>query len=309
MKKTVVAIVGPTAVGKTKLSIEIAKKFNGEIISGDSMQVYKNMDIGTAKVTEAEMQGIPHYMIDLKEPNEKFTVVDFQSHVQGFIEKIDVAGKLPILVGGSGLYIQSTLYDYDFSRQRKDEVVVARLETELSEKGIEPLYKRLTKVDPVQAQLIHPNNHRRVIRALEMYEITGKPMSVFQTEQNKESPYNVIFIGLEMDRSLLYERINNRVDIMLEHGLIEEVRALYEAGYEDCQSMQAIGYKEFIPYFKATQSLDRTIELLKRNSRRYAKRQYTWFKNKLDVHWYKVEPHAPDLSFKQIEKDIMRKLI
>lgn len=304
MKKTVIAIVGPTAVGKTKLSIEIAKKINGEIISGDSMQVYKNMDIGTAKVTEEEMEDIPHYMIDLKEPNENFSVADFQSHVQSYIDKINGSGKLPIIVGGSGLYIQATLYNYDFSKQTKDEVIVARLEKELSDNGIEPLYQRLKNIDPEQAALIHLNNHRRVIRALEIYEITGKPMSDSQNEQYNESPYNIIFIGLEMDRKKLYERINQRVDLMIDKGLVQEVQKLYEAGFEDSQAMKAIGYKEFIPYFKGTETLDYTIGLLKRNSRRYAKRQYTWFKNKLDVNWYMMESSTINLDFSKILYDL-----
>lgn len=306
MKKTVIAIVGPTAVGKTKLSIEIAKRFNGEIISGDSMQVYKDMDIGTAKVTETEMEGIPHYMIDLKEPNENFSVADFQSHVQSYIDKIDASDKLPIIVGGSGLYIQATLYNYDFSKQTKDEAIVARLEKELVDNGIEPLYQRLKKVDPAQADVIHPNNHRRVIRALEIYEITGKPMSDSQNEQYDESPYNVIFIGLEMERKELYERINQRVDLMIDSGLVEEVQRLYEAGFEGSQAMKAIGYKEFIPYFKGKETLESTIDLLKRNSRRYAKRQYTWFKNKLDVNWYMIESSRDNLKFTQIFSDLER---
>ncbi|HLS61342.1 MAG TPA: tRNA (adenosine(37)-N6)-dimethylallyltransferase MiaA [Virgibacillus sp.] len=304
MKQTVVVIVGPTSVGKTKLSIEIAKKMNGEIISGDSMQVYKGMDIGTAKVSPEEMQYIPHYMIDLKQPDEAFSVADFQFYVQQYIDDITSRNKLPILVGGSGLYIQATLYNYDFSNQKRDDKITKRLEAEIEQDGIKPLYDRLMAVDPIQAAKIHPNNHRRVIRALEVYELTGSTMSERQEDQKLESPYNIRYIGLEMERSLLYERINERVDEMIVNGLVAEVRELYELGYETCQSMKAIGYKEFIPYFQGKQTLYESIELLKRNSRRYAKRQYTWFKNKLDIKWYQIETQTIDESFRIILEDL-----
>jgi len=304
LKKTVVVIVGATAVGKTKLSIEIAKKFNGEIISGDSMQVYKGMDIGTAKVTQEETKGIPHYMIDIKEPNEKFSVADFQVHVQKYIDEISAKQKLPIIVGGSGLYIQGALYNYNFSEQKRDQTITDKLEKEIEEKGIQSLYERLKKVDPEQAKKIHPNNHRRVVRALEVYEMTGKTMSANHQAQNNESLYNIIYIGLEMDRKLLYNRINARIDIMLENGLEAEVYDLYKRGYKDYQSMKAIGYKEFIPYFEKEQSLERSIELLKRNSRRFAKRQNTWFKNKMDLNWYTINPEQPRTSFQIILEDL-----
>lgn len=300
MKKTVIVIAGSTAVGKTKLSIEIAKKFNGEIISGDSMQVYKGMDIGTAKITEDETQGIPHYMIDMKEPDEEFSVADFQSLVQNYINEITAKQKLPIIVGGSGLYIQAALYNFNFSEQKRDETITKRLELEIEDKGIDSLYSRLKQLDPDQAAKIHPNNHRRVIRALEIYEITGKTMSAYHEEQHMESPYRIIFIGLEMDRALLYNRINERIDMMLLDGLEAEVRGLYNKGFHDCQSMKAIGYKEFIPYFEGKQTLDQSIELLKRNSRRYAKRQNTWFKNKLDLNWYTIDPEKEIESFQSI---------
>lgn len=290
MKKKVIVIVGPTAVGKTELSINIAKRINGAIISGDSMQVYKGMDVGTAKVTEEEMQGIPHYMIDIKEPHESFSVADFKQYVQTYIDQITLNGQIPIIVGGSGLYIQAALYNYNFAESRRDEAFTKKLEELIDSKGIEPLYKRLMQIDPEQAKRIHPNNHRRVVRALEIYEITGKTMTELEAEQSHEALYDPIFIGLEMDRPLLYKRINDRVDRMLEDGLLEEVRDVYQKGLKDAQAMKAIGYKEFIPYFEGKQSLERSIELLKRNSRRFAKRQYTWFKNKLDIDWYRVHP-------------------
>lgn len=308
MKQTVVAIVGPTGVGKTKLSVEIAKRFNGEIISGDSMQIYKGMDVGTAKVTDEETQGIPHYMIDLKEPNESFSVADFQRYVQGYIDEITKKGKLPIIVGGTGLYIQSVLYDFHFSDDTTDQSFRDELEQKIEQDGVEEYYKKLQSVDPEQASKIHPNNVRRVIRALEVYEQTGMTMSEYQKTQSKESPYNPILIGLEMEREELYKRINNRVDQMLNNGLLKEVNDLYEKGYEDAQSMQAIGYKEFVPYFKGEISLEASIELLKRNSRRYAKRQYTYFRNKMVVDWYQVSVTTIHEKFEEILDDLAGKI-
>lgn len=299
MKQKVIAIVGPTAVGKTKLSIDIAKRFNGEIISGDSMQVYRGMDIGTAKITDKDKQGVPHYMIDIKNPNEDFSVADFQANVQNNIEKIVANDHLPIIVGGSGLYIQSALYNYNFANDARDPNRTTQLENELEEYGTSVLYDKLRQFDPNQASKIHPNNHRRLIRAIEIYETTGKTMTEHQQEQ-KESPYDPIFLGLEMERANLYKQINHRVDIMIQDGLLDEVHRLYEKGLEDNQSMHAIGYKEFIPYFKGEYKLDEAIELLKRNSRRFAKRQFTWFKNKMDVAWYDVAPDAIEEKFRTI---------
>lgn len=304
MKNTVIAIVGPTAVGKTHASIAIAKRLNGEIISGDSMQVYKELDIGTAKITEAEMQGIPHYMIDTKEPYDNFSVADFQREVQMNIKEITSRGKIPIIAGGSGLYVQAALYNYHFSEQKRDNTLTKKLEKQIKNEGIIPLYNRLKEIDPEQAAKIHPNNHRRVIRALEVYETTGMTMTAYQRQQKQESPYTPILIGLTMERSLLYERINQRVDLMLQNGLLREVKNIYQQGYENCQSMQAIGYKEFIPYLQGEQSLERSIELLKRNSRRFAKRQYTWFKNKMNVHWYTITPSTLNENLQTILADL-----
>ncbi|MBR3121499.1 tRNA (adenosine(37)-N6)-dimethylallyltransferase MiaA [Oceanobacillus profundus] len=304
MKKNVVAIMGPTAVGKTKLSIELAKRFNGEIISGDSMQVYKGLDIGTAKIKQAEMQGIPHHMLDIREPDEDFSAADFKELVQQYIAEITARGKLPIIVGGSGLYIQAALYDYNFSDRKRDPLLTKEMEEIVKLEGIMPLYQRLEQIDPEQAKKIHPNNHRRVIRALEIYETTGMTMSEYEKNQVMESPYNPILLGLEMPRALLYERINDRVDQMIEKGLKTEVKKVYDEGYASCQSMKAIGYKEWISYFKGEQSLEGTVELLKRNSRRYAKRQYTWFKNKMDVTWYSVTPSTIDEDFTLIFEEL-----
>ncbi|MFD2045729.1 tRNA (adenosine(37)-N6)-dimethylallyltransferase MiaA [Ornithinibacillus salinisoli] len=304
MKNKVVTIVGPTAVGKTKLSIEVAKRFDGEIISGDSMQVYKGMDIGTAKITTNEMQGVPHHLIDIKDPGESYSVADFQESVQKYINEIASRNKLPIIVGGSGLYIQATLFDYNFANDKRDETVTKRLEEDLKRYGNEVMYNRLRKIDPTQADKIHPNNYRRVIRALEIVETTGLTMSEYQKQQAEDSPYDVFLIGLEMDRPELYDRINKRVDQMVSDGIIEEVQDLYKQGYENCQSMKAIGYKEFLPYLKGESDLQHSIELLKRNSRRYAKRQYTWFKNKMDVNWYSVSPKTINENFRIILEDL-----
>ncbi len=300
MRKTIITIVGPTAVGKTELSVEIAKRFNGEVISGDAMQVYKGMDIGTAKISPEEMQGIPHHLLDIKEPDEDYSAADFKIHVQALVQEIFDKGRLPIIVGGSGLYIQAALFDYNFPDIKRDEERTKQLEKQVQEEGIEKIYKRLQQVDPKQAEKIHPNNHRRVIRALEIYETTGKAKSEWEMEQTLESPYNIMFIGLEMERKYLYERINLRVDLMIEKDLLDEVKSLYHQGFKDTQAMRAIGYKEFIPYLEGKQSLGEVVEQLKQNSRRYAKRQYTWFRNKLDIDWYTVTPDDKEEKFKII---------
>ncbi|MFZ0369239.1 MAG: tRNA (adenosine(37)-N6)-dimethylallyltransferase MiaA [Halobacillus sp.] len=304
MKPLVISVVGPTAVGKSKLGVEIAKRFGGEVISGDSMQIYKSMDIGTAKVTEQEMQGIPHHLVDIKEPDESFSVAEFQDKVQNLIRTISSQGNLPVIVGGTGLYIQATLYNFNFSEQKRDEQVIKRLEKEACEYGMEALYRRLQSVDPEQAKKVHPNNERRVLRALEVYETTGKVMSDYQKQQSNESPFRPVIIGLEMEREELYNRINRRVDHMVEEGLIAEVRGLYNKGYEHTQAMKAIGYKEFLPYFNGEYSLDRAVELLKRNSRRYAKRQYTYFRNKMNVHWYSISEQGYEEKFETILNDL-----
>ncbi|MFD1018273.1 tRNA (adenosine(37)-N6)-dimethylallyltransferase MiaA [Thalassobacillus hwangdonensis] len=304
MKPTVVCVVGPTAVGKTKLGVEIARRFDGEVISGDSMQVYRGMDIGTAKVTDEEMMGVPHHMIDIKQPYESFSVAEFQERVTRHIEEIHQRGKLPVIVGGTGLYIQSVIYGYNFSDDKRDPEVSRKIEQEIDEKGIEYVYRQLQEIDPEQAEKIHPNNSRRVVRALEVYRTTGKTMSELKAEQESESPYHPILIGLEMDREQLYERINHRVDLMMVEGLREEVQKLIAAGYGDAQSMKAIGYKEFLPYFNGESDLEETLDLLKRNSRRYAKRQLTYFRNKMDVQWYTIDPAEYHEKFQTILRDL-----
>ncbi|MED2012621.1 tRNA (adenosine(37)-N6)-dimethylallyltransferase MiaA [Bacillus wiedmannii] len=287
-REKVAVIIGPTAVGKTKLSIDLAKALNGEIISGDSMQIYRTMDIGTAKVTKEEMDGIPHYMVDIKNPEESFSVAEFQERVRKHIREITERGKLPIIVGGTGLYIQSVLFDYQFTDDAGDTIYREQMEKLALERGVEYVHKKLQEVDPESAERIHANNVRRVIRALEIFHTTGEKMSDQLEKQENELLYDVFLIGLTMDREMLYDRINLRVDIMMDQGLLEEVEGLYNRGIRDCQSIQAIGYKEIYDYFEDRVSLEEAVSQLKTNSRRYAKRQLTWFRNKMDVTWFDV---------------------
>ncbi len=287
-REKVAVIIGPTAVGKTKLSIDLAKALNGEIISGDSMQIYRTMDIGTAKVTKEEMDGIPHYMVDIKNPEESFSVAEFQERVRKHIREITKRGKLPIIVGGTGLYIQSVLFDYQFTDDAGDAIYREQMEKLALERGVEYVHKKLQEVDPDSAERIHANNVRRVIRALEIFHTTGEKMSDQLEKQENELLYDVSLIGLTMDREMLYDRINLRVDIMMDQGLLEEVEGLYNRGIRDCQSIQAIGYKEIYDYFEDCVSLEEAVSQLKTNSRRYAKRQLTWFRNKMDVTWFDV---------------------
>lgn len=287
-REKVAVIIGPTAVGKTKLSIDLAKALNGEIISGDSMQIYRTMDIGTAKVTTDEMDGIPHYMIDIKDPEDSFSVAEFQERVRKCIREITERGKLPIIVGGTGLYIQSVLFDYQFTDEAGDATYREQMGKLALERGVEYIHKKLQEVDPESAERIHANNVRRVIRALEIFHTTGEKMSNQLEKQENELLYDVSLIGLTMDREMLYDRINLRVNLMIEQGLLEEVKGLHERGVRDCQSIQAIGYKEIYDYFENRVSLEEAVSQLKTNSRRYAKRQLTWFRNKMDVAWFDV---------------------
>ncbi|MFI8686145.1 tRNA (adenosine(37)-N6)-dimethylallyltransferase MiaA [Rossellomorea sp. NPDC077527] len=285
-KEKVIVLIGPTAVGKTNTSIELAKRFDGEIISGDSMQIYRKMDIGTAKITTDEMEGIPHHLLDIKDPDEPFSVAEFQQLVRKKISEIHSRGKIPLIVGGTGLYIQAVLYDYHFTETPGDEEYRAELEAQGDKRGSVWLHQQLEKVDPISAKNIHPNNIRRVIRALEIFHCTGKTMSEYQEGQSHELQYDVALVGLTMDRDILYKRINLRVDVMMNLGLLDEVKGLYDEGVKDVQSVQAIGYKELYDYFDGKIGLDQAIETLKQNSRRYAKRQLTWFRNKMAVTWY-----------------------
>ncbi|MGD6992303.1 tRNA (adenosine(37)-N6)-dimethylallyltransferase MiaA [Sutcliffiella horikoshii] len=307
-KQKVIVIIGPTAVGKTKTSVELAKSLKGEIISGDSMQIYKTMDIGTAKVKKEEMQGIPHYLIDIKEPQEAYSVAEFQRDVRNKIDDISSKGHIPIIVGGTGLYIQSVLYDYQFSESGKDEETRLRLEKRSQEIGVDKLHQELTDIDPKSAANIHPNNVRRVIRALEIFYTTGKTMSEYQDTQQPEPLYDIALIGLTMDRERLYERINLRVDLMMKEGLLREVQTLHNNGIRDCQSIQAIGYKELYAYLDGKVTLEQAVDDLKQNSRRYAKRQLTWFRNKMDVTWIDMTDGEFEQKLSQIFTVIAGKL-
>ncbi|HSP21800.1 MAG TPA: tRNA (adenosine(37)-N6)-dimethylallyltransferase MiaA [Planococcus sp. (in: firmicutes)] len=291
----VIAIVGPTASGKTALSLALAKRFNGEIINGDSMQVYRGMSIGTAKISAEEMQGVPHHLLDIKEPEEPFSVAEYQGLVRGKIEEIKSRGKLPILVGGSGLYVQAVLFDYRFTDEQVDEGVRAALYEELERHGPQHMHDKLKVLDPVTD--IHANNTRRVIRALEILQ-SGQP----QADRSLAlSPmYNELIIGLDIDRVVLYERINERVDGMLEKGLLDEVSALRERGVHDTQSIQGIGYKELYGFLEGATEFGEAVSQLKRNSRKYAKRQFTYFKNKLPIFW--IDALAdPEKNIREIE--------
>lgn len=283
----VIAIVGPTASGKTALSIELAKKYNGEIINGDSMQVYRGLDIGTAKITVEEMEGVPHHLLSFKEPTEAFSVADYQKMVRSKIAEIRAQGKIPIIVGGSGLYVQAVLYDFQFTEEQVDEVARKAYYDELEKLGPEAMHAKLKKLDPQTAESIHPNNTRRVIRALEMIELSG--VSKASEAQNRgEIPlYNHIILGLgqNMSREELYDRINHRVDVMMDKGLLEEVKGLWQQNIRGVQSIQAIGYKELYDYLDGKCSLNVALDSLKQNSRRYAKRQLTYFRNKMDIYF------------------------
>lgn len=281
----VVAIIGPTASGKTALSIRLAKEIDGEIINGDSMQIYRGLDIGTAKITKEEMEGIPHHLLDIKEPSESFSVAEYQQLVRGKIEEIQSRGKMPIIVGGTGLYVQSVLYDFQFTKQEINEQARDDYYKELQQIGPEAMHQKLVQIDPVAAAQIHPNNTRRIIRALEMAQLAGVSRAEEQFNRGDIPLYKHLIIGMNMEREKLYERINLRVDLMMEAGLLEEVRSLFDAGIRDVQSIKAIGYKELYAYFDGLISLEEAIEQIKQNSRRYAKRQLTYFRNKMDVQW------------------------
>lgn len=286
-KKPLIILSGPTAVGKTALSIELAKRINGAIISADSMQVYKYMDIGSAKIMPEEMEGIKHYLIDELMPHEEFNIVVFQQKAKAAMEEIYANGQIPIVAGGTGFYIQSLIYDIDFDNQDCDEAYRAELELIAKEQGNEVLHERLRAIDPVSAEKIHANNVKRVIRALEFYHLTGKLISEHnETEQQKQSPYNFAYFVLTDERENLYKRIDMRVDIMLENGLVEEVKMLKDMGYHrDMVSMQGLGYKEILDYLDGKCTLEEAVYVLKRETRHFAKRQLTWFRRERDVIW------------------------
>ncbi len=308
----VVVVLGPTASGKTALSIELAKRFDGEIVSADSMQVYKYMDIGTAKPTEQERQGIKHYLVDEVTPDEEFSVAKFQELAYKYIGEIIDRGKLPIVVGGTGLYIDSLLYNINYTETVSDWEFREQMQKEAELKGNEFLHEKLAKIDPEAAARIHPNDLKRIIRALEVYRYTGVPISVHQKASRQTPPrYDYIVIGLTMDRDRLYERINRRVDKMLEEGLLDEVIRLDKMGYtKKSTAMQGLGYKEFLPYLRGETSLEEAVSLLKRDTRHYAKRQLTWFRRNKEIRWFKVDEYpSMDLVVNDVAEYIRSRLM
>lgn len=306
-KPFIVVIVGPTASGKTELSIELAKRIDGEIISGDSMQVYKYMDIGTAKVTPEEMDGVPHHLIDILNPDDAFSAYKFKNLAEALIDDITRRGKIPIIAGGTGLYIQSLIYNYELEDETitpEEKIIVKKKMKEIEQLNNQQLHDYLAQFDAISAENIHKNNRQRVLRAIEYYFKTKKLLSNRKKVQQFTENYDTLLIGIEISRKTLYSRINKRVDIMLDHGLFKEVQQLVEQGYESCQSMQAIGYKELIPVINGQMIYEDAVNELKQHSRQYAKRQMTWFKNKMNVHWLDKENMSLQMMLDEITTQI-----
>lgn len=295
-KRPLVILTGPTAVGKSALSIFLAKAIGGEIISADSMQVYRHMDIGSAKISQKEMGEIPHYLIDILEPTEEFHVVRFQTLAKEAMEKIYAKGKIPILVGGTGFYIQAILYDIDFTETEEDESFRKQLEQFAAREGNEALFERLRRIDPKSCEIIHANNIKRVIRAIEFYERTGRPISEHNEMQHqKSSPYQFVYFVLTDERNRLYERIDKRVDTMLKDGLLDEVIRLKDMGCtREMVSMQGLGYKEILEYLNGDCTLDDAVYRIKRDTRHFAKRQLTWFRREPHVTWISRQDFRSD---------------
>lgn len=304
----VIVIVGPTASGKTKLSIELAKRINGSIVSADSMQIYRHMDIGTAKPDAIEMSGIRHYMLDEVDPDENFSVARYRECALRYISRILAEGKHPIVAGGTGLYVNSLIYNINFSETICDDELRETLRNLANEKGNRVLYDRLLKIDPEAASRIHENDTKRLIRAIEVYEHTKKTISEHVRESRQEPPpYRYIIYGLEWDREKLYKRIEARVDKMLESGLVDEVKKLAEMGYDKGgTAMQGIGYKEILDYLKGNCSFDETVNIIKRGTRHYAKRQMTWFRRIEGINWLKVDENS---DFEELSEKIIRDCI
>ncbi|MGP1433443.1 MAG: tRNA (adenosine(37)-N6)-dimethylallyltransferase MiaA [Catonella sp.] len=294
--KDLIVLTGPTAVGKTSLSIMLAKEIGGEIISADSMQVYKYMNIGTAKITEEEMCGVPHFLIDELEPNEEFNVTIFKDKVMKYIEEIRSRGHIPIIVGGTGFYIQSVIYDINFTEYGDDSKVRKKYEEMAESLGKTEIHKRLSEVDKDYAESVSENNVKKVVRALAFYEMTGEKLSEHNAkERERVSPFDFAYFVLTMDREKLYKRIDKRVDIMFEMGLVKEVEGLLKRGYDKSMvSMQGIGYKEVIDYLNGKTNLDECMEIIKRDTRHFAKRQLTWFKREKIVNYIDKEEFFSD---------------
>ena len=290
-KIPLIILTGPTAVGKTDLSIKLSKSLNAEIISADSMQIYKYMDIGSAKISQEEMKEINHHLIDVVDPNVEFSVVDFKNKAQKVMDELIEHNKLPILTGGTGLYLNSLIYNMDFAKSNANNEIREKLEQELAENGIDYMHEKLRGLDEEAANRIHKNNTKRVIRAIEVC-MSGQKMNDFSKDLRYNEKYKPIIIVLNRDREVLYQRINKRVDIMLENGLLDEVKELLKMGYtKDMISMQGIGYKEMIKYLDGEYTYDEAIEIIKRDSRRYAKRQLTWFKRYQDAKWFDLDKY------------------
>lgn len=286
-KRPLIILTGPTAVGKTELSIRLARLVQGSVISADSMQVYRHMDIGSAKIKKSEMQEIPHYLIDILEPTEEFHVVQFQQYAKKYLQEIYALGRIPIIVGGTGFYIQALLYDIDFTKEQEDSAYRDTLIQIAKEQGAHVLHQMLAKADPKAAEEIHENNVKRVIRALEFYHLSGRKISEHnEQERQKQSPYQFAYFVLNDDREKLYERINYRVEQMLAEGLVDEVLKLQKLGCnKDMVSMQGLGYKEILNYLEGTCTLEDAAYQIKRDTRHFAKRQLTWFRREQDVVW------------------------
>lgn len=289
VKSKVIVIVGPTASGKTSASIELAKKINGEIISADSMQIYQEMNIGTAKPTKEEMDGVNHYLLDFVSPEENFNVTMYKEKAEKAIEEILSKGKVPIVVGGTGLYVSTLIHGIEFSEVPENLKYREELETLAKERGIDFLHEKLKKVDPISAINIDKNNVRRVIRALEIHKMTGKTKTELDTISQKEVRYHYVIYGIETPRDVLYERINARVDKMLDDGLVQEVKYLYSNYHISKTAMQGLGYKEVIAYLDQKITYDEMVEMIKQQSRRYAKRQLTWFRREKSIKWCSLE--------------------
>ncbi len=285
----IIVVAGPTAVGKTEYAIEIAKAFNGEIVSCDSMQLYKYMDIGSAKPTPEEQAAVKHYLVDEIDPKEEFSVAIYQKMAKEAISEILEKGKIPVIAGGTGLYLNSILYDMDFGKTNMDKGIRAKYEELAYKQGVDALYDILKEKDPDAAKRIHKNNVKKVIRAIEAVEVSGKKLNDFKNDIKPNTDYDPIMICLNRDREELYDRINRRVDILVEKGLLDEVKNLMDMGFtSENIAMKGIGYKEIIDYFNGQYDLDYAIELVKRNTRRYAKRQITWFKRYEDMKWFNL---------------------
>ena len=306
--KPLVILAGPTAVGKTELSIRLAKRINGAIISADSMQVYKYMDIGSAKIMPDEMEGVKHYLIDELDPSDEFNIVRFQQMAKDALKEIYANGQIPIVAGGTGFYIQALLYDIDFTHQDSDEAFRKEMADYAAEYGAEALHEKLKEIDPVSYKTIHANNTKRVIRALEYYRMTGQPISTHnEQEHQKVSPYNFAYFILTDDRKHLYDRIDYRVDLMMKKGLVDEVKNLYDMGYhKDMVSMQGLGYKELLSYLDGECSLEEAVYIIKRETRHFAKRQLTWFRRERDVIW--LDKSAYQYNDQRILTDMCRML-